>query len=683
MATFADIMATASSLLTGEYPEETSRESWTSNQSCNSSQYSATELDDLDHHGKTYRTSDSTKPSTSSSPAIRNAVLRSHERRLRNRGNRSDQDKSSISTSDRDSYLEDENEDDYYDNVQEDPSLLNLTACIDPSSYRSGTNKTKQTKQIRHTKQRKNRQPTVASISPSTASPASPSSPSSTTSTTSTTVTSRVMCSLRDTTKFVSLTRVGGNTNRVAAVERSDWTPKMRTETMQYTCLRTIGPLSQLPRVALVLARDHGGTIRHLSVYSVLGRPVGVEWAKGVPTWSNRYPGQHVLQEMDEDGIPSCPAVFEVTRWSHDPHKWMLSHRGCPLIIDGLHRITLGTRMSNDALVVVNSNDVDGMEQGTLYFNTPPIDLRMINGESNSETNTEIERREEEETKEETKRSTVDNDVKKVKKVTKVTKVTQVTQVRNTLIESQQEVVADGAVSWYLQGSVEYHFFQVALKSWIERTAKNSDENDPDRSWRWPVEYLSDAVVDLFPTLNTTAGRDATTRAAERVLFREFWTSLVTDIQPPHKMCSILSRNLVWARRQKELGGEIVSSFVTAGRELSQLRLHATPSWNVKVVGRAFELLASVKDIDEERSADFFLPAMVGAVTLSAIPAEILLLLREVLRSVYPLGRYGYWSTTLYAAVEYILQQRPEFVSEGNDELAYDSDNNGEVYDDI
>ena len=72
-------------------------------------------------------------------------------------------------------------------------------------------------------------------------------------------------------------------------------------------------------------------------------------------------------------------------------------------------------------------------------------------------------------------------------------------------------------------------------------------------------------------------------------------------------------------------------SFVTAGGELSQLRLHATPSWNVKVVGRAFELLASVKDIDEERSADFFLPAMVGAVTLSAIPAPIHTLAMQLL----------------------------------------------------
>ena len=194
------------------------------------------------------------------------------------------------------------------------------------------------------------------------------------------------------------------------------------------------------------------------------------------------------------------------------------------------------------------------------------------------------------------------------------------------------------------------------------------------------MEYLADVVIDLFPTLSTGDGREAATSAAERVLFREFWTSLITDVRPPHKICSVLSRNLVWARCQEELGGESVAKFAAAGHSLSQLRLMATPSWNVKVVGECFELLASVKDIDEERSADFFLPAMVGAVTLSAVPAEILLLLREVLRSVYPLGRYGYWSTTMYAAVEYILQLNPEFVSDDG-ELAYDSDNNDEITD--
>ena len=107
----------------------------------------------------------------------------------------------------------------------------------------------------------------------------------------------------------------------------------------------------------------------------------------------------------------------------------------------------------------------------------------------------------------------------------------------------------------------------------------------------------------------------------------------------------------------------------------------ATPLWNVCVVGRCFEKLALVKSKDEERSADYFLPAMVDAVTVSAVPAEILLLIREALRSVYALGQEGYWSTTFYAAIEYILQMTPEFIVDSDFENAYDSDNNDEVTD--
>ena len=188
-------------------------------------------------------------------------------------------------------------------------------------------------------------------------------------------------------------------------------------------------------------------------------------------------------------------------------------------------------------------------------------------------------------------------------------------------------------------------------------------------------------------------------KASERVLFREFWGSIVTNVRPPHLMCSILSRNLVWCRQRniKMMGtrdddddeedanvdaSSAVCSATSAGYALSQLRLMATPSWNVQIVGKCFERLALEKDMDEDRSADFFLPAMVDAVVVSAVPAEILLLVREVLRSVYALGRQGYWSTTFYAAVEYILQMTPEFTSDSCEyEQAYDSDNNDEVTD--
>ena len=628
MATFVDIMATAQSLLNGEEPP--SRDSYNS-----SYDGSSTELDDLNKDGRT-RFSSSSYGSTTSF----------------RRKSRSDHLSSAF---DRDSYVEEEEE-------EEEEPLFDLSSCIVPSSHRKNNHRNNTYRS--HHKATEHSPPSVAPLR--TTAP-------TTKHLMSTTVTSRVVCSLRDTTKFVSLSRVNGNTTRAAAVSRTSWTPRMRTETMQYICLRTIGPLSQHPHVALVLARDHSGKILHLSVYSILGRPVGVEWATGVPTWSNRNPGQHVLQEKDEEGLPSCPAVFEVTQWSQDLHKCMLSHRGCPLIIDSAHRVTLGNQINiHDHNIFDAEHAEGGIDDGTLFFNTPPIDLRIAPNKrvripvvpvlkSSKDTEGNIEK------------VGVPDDVNAQKQGHGNVEGAKA-------MVHEHEIVADGAVSWYLQGSVEYHFFQVALKSWMERTASNSDETDPDRSWRWPVEYLADVVIDLFPTLSTGDGREAATSAAERVLFREFWPSLITDVRPPHKICSVLSRNLVWARCQEELGGESVAKFAAAGHSLSQLRLMATPSWNVKVVGECFELLASVKDIDEERSADFFLPAMVGAVTLSAVPAEILLLLREVLRSVYPLGRYGYWSTTMYAAVEYILQLNPEFVSDDG-ELAYDSDNNDEITD--
>jgi hypothetical protein len=101
----------------------------------------------------------------------------------------------------------------------------------------------------------------------------------------------------------------------------------------------------------------------------------------------------------------------------------------------------------------------------------------------------------------------------------------------------------------------------------------------------------------------------------------------------------------------------------------------------VKVVGKCFELLALEKAVDEERSADYFLPAMVDAVIVSAVPAEILLRVREILRSVYALGKEGYWATTFYAAIEYILQMSPGFIVDNGEDQAYDSDNNDEITD--
>ena len=102
----------------------------------------------------------------------------------------------------------------------------------------------------------------------------------------------------------------------------------------------------------------------------------------------------------------------------------------------------------------------------------------------------------------------------------------------------------------------------------------------------------------------------------------------------------------------------------------------------MKVVGKCFELLALEKAVDEERLADYFLPAMVDAVIVSAVPAEILLLVREILRSVYALqGKEGYWATTFYAAIEYILQMSPGFIVDSGEDQAYDSDNNDEITD--
>ena len=355
MATFSDIVATASSLFSGEpapaRPSMSAKNTFNFAHSHSSSQ-STTELEDLDHNGHALRSSTQQRPTNHntvpSSPAIiRSAARRAGERRQRDSARKSwrsgdgtDDEydhRSSYSASDRDSYQEE--------------NAFDLAACVIPASFRDGASATGSRTGPRQERQTVVRARTRATGTKARATTSSSSSSSSSSSPKmASTVTSRVMCSLRDTTLFVSLARIG-NSNRVAAVDRLKWSPKLRSDVVQYLCLRTIGPLrGSTPKVALVLARDNGGKVRHLSVYHVLGRPVGVEWALGVPTWSILFPDQrlHVLQEMDEEtGMPSCPAVFAVTRWSNDSNKCMLSHHGCPLIVDTSGCVTLGNRITS------------------------------------------------------------------------------------------------------------------------------------------------------------------------------------------------------------------------------------------------------------------------------------------------------------------------------------------------
>ena len=138
--------------------------------------------------------------------------------------------------------------------------------------------------------------------------PTNPSTPLSSNS--ATTVTSRVICSFSDATRFLALTRDGDSERSLSfqghvgtKVKAPHCAASMSSDN------RTVFP--SRPQLVLVLARGNDGVVRHLSAYQVLGRAVGVEWARGVPTWSNRSPGLHVLQEFDEGGMPSCPAVFE------------------------------------------------------------------------------------------------------------------------------------------------------------------------------------------------------------------------------------------------------------------------------------------------------------------------------------------------------------------------------------
>ena len=158
-----------------------------------------------------------------------------------------------------------------------------------------------------------------------------------------TTVTSRVICSFSDATRFLALTR-DGDSERVSVISRDTWEPKSRLRIVQHLCLRTIGPVSpSRPQLVLVLARGNDGVVRHLSAYQVLGRAVGVEWARGVPTWSNRSPGLHVLQEFDEGGMPSCPAVFEALP---------VDARGRVNDSDGSHVAWVNVRPEGRAVVV-------------------------------------------------------------------------------------------------------------------------------------------------------------------------------------------------------------------------------------------------------------------------------------------------------------------------------------------
>jgi hypothetical protein len=518
------------------------------------------------------------------------------------------------------------------------------------------------------------------------------------------------------------------------------WVPKSRLRIVQHLCLRTIGTAyPSQPQLLLVLARGNDGVVRHLSAYQVLGRTVGVEWARGVPTWSNRSPGLHVLQELDDEGMPVCPAVFEAlpvdargrvndTRGSRDSvvrgdtggGRMILLHRGRPLLVNDRGRVFLGRhiaksltkrggkrerlhrpkyrqhcyqgflsdgdggggRHSRGSLEPAWMHTIhvpfDPPERALLFSFPPPVALTRLGltqlgrgkGEAAAASGADVEADGDADADEcgssddngkasSERESCVDEDDGVVLDNVENGIGMNIDHAGGDFASSIGErpmVVADGALSWYLNGCTEYHFFRRSLREWMERTISNSDDTDPDRSWRWPVEYLADAVIDLYPELNSPGVRDATIRAAERVMFREFWCAIVHGLRPPAHMCARLSQNIGMARLRDDLVGDSVAGNCGAAQELSRLRVVGSPSWNIRVLGRVFECLTNARHNDEERSADFFLPAMMAAVALSAVPAEILLAVREVLRSVYALGRRGYTATTFYCAVEALLQ---------------------------
>ena len=69
----------------------------------------------------------------------------------------------------------------------------------------------------------------------------------------------------------------------------------------------------------------------------------------------------------------------------------------------------------------------------------------------------------------------------------------------------------------------------------MERMTANSDDADPDRSWRWPVEHLADAVIDLYPQLDTIRRMRLSMRHS--VMFGEFCVHS-PQFEPPSQMCA-------------------------------------------------------------------------------------------------------------------------------------------------
>lgn len=540
---------------------------------------------------------------------------------------------------------------------------------------------------------------------------------------TGTTVTTRVVCSFSDVTQFIALARDGAS-ERVSIVGRDTWEPRSRLCIVQHLCLRTIGPMSQhQPQLVLVLARGNDGIVRHLSTYQVLGRTLGVEWARGVPTWSNRSPGLHVLQEVNEEGIPSCPAVFEAVPVNyggqissiesaekssncHDGNcsrdergrrnqtdariagrKMVLLHRGKPLMVNERGFVYLGNSiMRNDTEKYQGQSDLHNKKYRQLCYHSlfdsdvgtrkEPDWLKRTRILDQYPDNTIIFSLPPPVTTAEMECSKSHGGEDQRRQIRCVNK-----NVFDTCNDHQEKpnendedahgefhhlslgghfplsVVADGALSWYLNGCVEYRHFRLSLREWMERTITNSDDADPDRSWQWPVEYLADAIIDLYPEFDFPQHRESVVKGAERVMFQAFWYDIVNGLHPPLEICARLSRNI----GQAKLRDDIVMTHLNVGEsgaahELSRLSKIGTPSWNLNVLGHTFSSLSRARTSSDERSADYFLPAMVAAVALSAVPADTLLSVREALRSVYALGREGYIATTFYCAVEALLQ---------------------------
>ena len=74
-----------------------------------------------------------------------------------------------------------------------------------------------------------------------------------------------------------------------------------------------------------------------------------------------------------------------------------------------------------------------------------------------------------------------------------------------------------------------------------QHTITDSDDADPDRSCM--ACRVSGRCCDrLVSPARFTSGRDAIVNAAQRVVFGEFWCSIVNNLQPPAQMCARLSQ---------------------------------------------------------------------------------------------------------------------------------------------